>query len=157
MIPKKLTLVISAVLGLIAVILVKVYVDQQRELANGQARQMLTKERENQAAVLVAKKDIPRGTAIEAEMLETVIVPNNYIQPQAITSLDKIAGMVAAIDIPAKDQLTRGKLISPRDTSAGGTLAMATPVGKRAVTVPVDLTSSVGGMARPGDNVDVIA
>lgn len=155
--PKRLTLIIGAVLGIVAVVATNIYINQQRRAAQQEARETLETERKNQAAVLVAKKDIPRGTMIEPEMLETVIVPNAYIQPQAVSSLDRISGMVAAIDIPAKDQITRTKVMVPRDISQGGSLAMATPVGKRAVAVPVDITSSVGGMIRPGDYVDVIA
>lgn len=154
---KRLTLIIGAVLGLIAVVATNIYITQQRRAAQQQAQVTLNAERKNQTAVLVAKEDIPRGTAIEPEMLETVVVPNAYVQQQAVSSLDRISGMVAAIDISAKDQITKTKLIIPRDISQGGSLAMATPVGKRAVTVPADIITSVGGMVRPGDYVDVIA
>jgi pilus assembly protein CpaB len=81
----------------------------------------------------------------------------NEVRPRAATGLASVAGMIAAIPIPAGEQITFNMLVAPQ--SAGGqaaTLAASTPIGKRAITVQVDNISSLAGMIRPGDYVDVI-
>lgn len=135
--------------------MVKVYLDQERRVMQEQAKKTLAQIQANQTAVLVAKKDIPRGITIEAEMLETAIVPNQYLQPQAVTSLDRISGMIVIAPISKGEQITLSKL-SHREAQAGS-LAMVTPIGKRAITISVDNIAALAGMIKPTDYVDVIA
>lgn len=152
---KRLTIIIGIVMALAAVLLVKVYLDQQRRAVRIEAQRQLAKERTNQTSVLVAKTDIAKGAIIEAEMVDSAIVPNQYVQPQAVTSLDRIGGMVTVVPIAKGEQITLSKLLSSKQAGASS-LAMATPVGKRAVTISVDNIASLGGMISPGDYVDVI-
>lgn len=152
---KRLALILGIVLSVIAVIMVKVYLDQQRRIYQEAAARQLAKERTNQTSVLIAKEDMPKGTTIEPDMLVAAIVPNQYVQPNAVTSLDRIAGMIIAAPISKGEQISLSKLISPAQAT-GSSLAMATPVGKRAISISVDNIASLGGMIRPGDYVDVI-
>ena len=152
---KRTTLIIGIVLALAAVLLVKVYLDQQRRAVRIEAQRQLAKERTNQTSVLVAKVDIAKGAIIEAEMVDSAIVPNQYVQPQAVTSLDRIGGMVTVAPIAKGEQITLSKLLSSKQAGASS-LAMATPVGKRAITISVDNIASLGGMLSPGDYVDLI-
>ena len=154
---QRIILAIGVVLALVAVFMVKVYIDQQRRVIHQQAQDTLAKIQANQTAVLVAKEDIPRGSVVDPEMLETAIFPNQYVVPQAVTSLDRIAGMVTVADISKGEQVSISKLAQPKQAASGGNLAGATPVGKRAITIQVDNISSLGGMIKPGDYVDVIA
>jgi pilus assembly protein CpaB len=62
--------------------------------------------------------------------------------------------MITIAPVSKGEQITLSKLSYTRQ--AGG-LAEATPVGKRAITVSVDNLSSLAGMIKPGDYVDVIA
>ena len=144
---------IGAVLALAAVYLTKVYLDQQRQIAREEAQRETAKLQANQTAVVVAAQDIPRGTVIAPETLETKIFPNQYVTPQAVTSLDRIAGMVTIAPIPKGEQITLSKLATGR--RAGG-LAEVTPVGKRAITINVDNIAALAGMIKPGDYVDLI-
>jgi pilus assembly protein CpaB len=154
---QRIILIIGIVLALIAVFMIKVYLDQQRLEVQEQAKKKIAQLQANQAAVLVAKQDIPRGTVIEPDMLETAVVPNQFVQPQAVTSLDRIAGMITVVPISQGEQITLNKLSTQKGISAGGGLAELTPVGKRAITIAVDNIASLAGMIRPGDYVDVIA
>ena len=87
-----------------------------------------------------------------------MIVSKQYVQPQAATSLDRVSGMMAAVPISKGEQITLNKFISAKEAaSSGSSLAMVTPIGKRAVTISIDSISAVGGMIRPGDYVDVVA
>lgn len=144
---------IGAVLALVAVYLTKVYLDQQRRIAREEAQRETARLQANQTAVVVAAQDIPRGTVIAPETLETKIFPNQYVAPQAVTSLDRIAGMVTIAPIPKGEQITLSKLATGR--RAGG-LAEVTPVGKRAITISVDNIAALAGMIKPGDYVDLI-
>lgn len=155
---QRLILIIGIVLAVISLVLVKVYLSEQdRALELRKKREVesfKTDFKQSQTSVLVAKQDIARGAAVEPENLEISIIPREYVQPQAVTSLDRIAGMITIAPISAGEQLTMTKLSQPRH--AGG-LAEVTPVGKRAVTVTVDNIASLAGMIKPGDYVDVIS
>lgn len=153
---RRLALILGIVLSFIAIFMVKLYTDQQRKVYQREAAQRLAQERANQAAVLVAKEDIPRGIIIEPDMLETAIVPKEYVQPKAVNSLDRIGDMVTAAPISKGEQITLSKLVASQQQATGGSLAMATPVGKRAITISVDNIAALGWMIRPGDYVDVI-
>jgi len=150
---KRLSLIIGVVLAIITVFMVKMYLDQQQAAYQQALRKQITAS--EQTKVLFAKSDIPKGVAIEAAMVEARAVPEKYIQPKAATSLERIEGMVTAQTIAKGDQITLNQLISTQQAS-GESLAMATPVGKRAISIMVDNISSLAGMMRPGDYVDVI-
>ncbi len=155
---QRIILIVGIILGLIAVFMTKVYIDQQRqnikESAKKEVESIKSELQTSQASVLVAKQDIPRGSVINPESLEISIVPNQFVQPQAVTSLDRIAGMLTLAPISKGEQITLSKLAQSRQ--AGG-LAEITPVGKRAITISVDDISSLAGMIKAGDYVDVIA
>ncbi len=153
---QKLILISGVVLGVVAILMTKMYMDQQRQEAQAQAKKALAKMQSNQSVVLVAKKDIPSGSVIDSGMIDSAIVPNQFIQPQAVTSIDRVLGMVSLAPISKGEQITLSKFSKDRKESGGG-LAGNTPVGKRAISIAVDNISSVSGMVRPGDYVDVIA
>lgn len=152
-------LIIGVVFALAAVFMVKNYLQQQRQDMQEQTKKTISQIQENQVAVLVATKDILPNTMIEPDMLTTVIVPSQYLQPQAAGSLARISGMVAVVPINKGEQITLSKLSSPSRLQAqtGRGLAEATPVGKRAITISVDNISGLAGMINPGNYVDVIA
>jgi pilus assembly protein CpaB len=153
--PKKIALISALILGIITVFLIKVWLNEQARLAEERAKEELLLQQKRQAEVVVAKVDIPKGTQLTTEHLETKLFPRDYIQPKAVGSIERLIGMVTAVDILKGEQITLTKLLSPQQ-STGTSLAMATPVGKRAITIPVDNISSLAGMIRPGDCVDVI-
>jgi len=156
---QKLILISGIVLGVVAVVMVKVYLDQQRQVIQEQAKKAVANIQANQTSVLMARRDIPAGSVIESGMLNTAIVPNKFVQPQAATSLDRISGMVSVAEISKGEQVTLSKLTSAKKAGAGGggDLAGMTPAGKRAIPISVDNLAALAGMVRPGDYVDVIA
>jgi pilus assembly protein CpaB len=154
---KKLPLIIGIVLALVAAYLIKVYNDQQRQVILDDAKKRLEKIQAEQVPVMVAARDIPKGAPIDKDSVGVTIVPAPHVQPQAATSLDRISGMIAVVPISKGEQITLNKLMLAREVVNSGSLAMSTPMGKRAVTISVDSISAVGGMIRPGDYVDVVA
>ena len=155
---QKLILISGVVLGVVAILMTKMYLDQQRQEVQAQAQKSLDNMQASQAVVLVAKQDIPSGSVMESNMVDSSIVPNQYIQPQAATSIDRVLGMITLAPISKGEQISLSKLSKARKESArGGGLAGNTPVGKRAISISVDSIASVSGMVKPGDYVDVIA
>ncbi len=164
-IPKqKLFLIIGLILGIVALVMIKTYIDQEKSVERERVSRAISKMQTDQTAVLMARQDIPQGEVIEPNMFEPAIVPNQYLQSQAVTSVDKIAGMTTTAPIAKGEQITLSKLNSAAGTSAsstrrlgGGALAGSTPTGKRAITISVDNIAALGGMIAPGDYVDVLA
>lgn len=146
----------GVVLGLAAIVMVKVYLDQQKLVMEEKKKAEIASMQSNQTAVLIAKQDIAQGTIIEAGMFDTSIVPNKFVQPQAVTSLDRIAGMVTVAPISKGEQISLSKLMKERKSDSGG-LSGATPSGKRAITIVADSVASLSGMVKPGNYVDVLA
>jgi pilus assembly protein CpaB len=154
---KKLVFIAGgALLLIVAFVLINSEMQRQKDEAMLKAKDAFKKMQADQTAVIVAKKNIPKGTLLEASMLDTKIFPNKYVQPQAVTAADRVSGMVAMMDIPADDQITLAKVSSTR-ASAGAGLASVTPMGKRAITIAVDNIASLAGMIKAGNYVDVIA
>ncbi|MFC1675397.1 Flp pilus assembly protein CpaB [Candidatus Omnitrophota bacterium] len=152
-------LIIGIVLAIAAIVMTNAYIRQQEQTITEGAKKEVSKIKEdltkNQASVMVAKEDIPRGVAIGPEQLEVRIVPNQFVQPKAVTSIDRISGMLTIAPISKGEQLTLSKL-SFSKRPGGGALAEVTPVGKRAITMPVDNITGLVGMIKPGDYVDII-
>ncbi|HNW39402.1 MAG TPA: Flp pilus assembly protein CpaB [Candidatus Omnitrophota bacterium] len=153
---QKLILVSGLVLGVMAIVMTKMYLDQQQQAVQEKAKAAIANMQSNQTAVLVARQDIPQGSVIGPEMFDTSIVPNKFVQPQAVTSLDRIAGMITVAPISKGEQISLSKLMNDKRSSSRD-LAGVTPSGKRAITIVADSIASLSGMVKPGDYVDVLA
>lgn len=152
---QKIYIVISVVSGLLVIILINLWIMQQKQALDAQNKKERREWQANQTSVLVAKQDIPKGVEIDQGMLDAKVVSNNSVQPQAVTSLDRIAGMTTTETIARNEQITLSKLSF--DKTSGGALSEVTPVGKRAITIAVDNISALAGMIKAGDCVDIIA
>ncbi len=143
---KKWPLIAGVSLGLLAVFLVNLYIQQL------EAKLRIKSTREVQ--VLVAAKDIAKGSTIDYDVLGFKVVPVNFVEPGALNAKESAVGKTALLTIKAGEQILSSKLVAPEK---GLTLAGKTPPGKRAFTIDLDAISSVAGMVRPGDHVDVLA
>jgi pilus assembly protein CpaB len=109
--------------------------------------------------VLVAKKALPAGTIIDADSFTLQPWPKElmqsayYVEGQADGDPKKLLGTVVRYPITAGQPVTRGSLVGPQDR---GFLAAALGPGMRAITVPVNVSSSVAGFVFPGDHVDLV-
>lgn len=148
--PKKyLPIIIAGVAGLIAVALINSYVQQRTE----EAKKRLILSQKNLTTIVVAKQDIPAGTTIKESMLKEETVSKDMLQPRAAISIDRVVDKIAIAPISKGEQVLLNKVTISGEE---GSLSMKVPSGKRAITIPVDNISSVGGMIRPGDHVDVV-
>jgi pilus assembly protein CpaB len=109
--------------------------------------------------VLVAKKALPVGTIIDADSFTFQPWPKElmqsayYVEGQPEGDPKKLLGTVVRYAITAGQPVTRGSLVGPQDR---GFLAAALGPGMRAITVPVNTSSSVAGFVFPGDHVDMV-
>jgi pilus assembly protein CpaB len=109
--------------------------------------------------VLVARKELPVGTIIDAESLTFQPWPKEmmqsayYTEGQPDSDMSKLLGTVVRYPITAGQPMTRGALVGPKDR---GFLAAALGPGMRAITVPVNATTGVAGFVFPGDRVDIV-
>src|SRR5437764_6658182 len=140
---KRLVVVLAGavVFGLVAAVSVSRY------LSSAQA---YTKNLNN---VVVAKVDIPAGTKVVAEQLETVQFPSNALPNGVFEMPDQLVGRGAIVQIAAREPVTDYKLAA--EGSAGG-LSAVIPEGYRAMTVKVDDVVGISGFIMPGTLVDVV-
>lgn len=149
-IPKKfLPLIIAGVLGIVAVVMINGYIEQQKQLAN---RELIEKQ-ENLATVVIARQDIPEGSVLKDEMLKEVKTSKNNVQPGAAVSIERVLGKVTIVPLQKGQQVILSSVSIPQQQQS---LSMKIPKGKRAISISVDNISSVGGMIRHGDHVDVV-
>lgn len=125
----------------------------QRNLERAAAQQLLETQA-NTTDAIYAKVDIPSDKVITEDMLFTRLVYKDKLPPGAATSIARVVGRVATSQLKKDSMISVDKLAWP--TTKETSLAMRTPVGRRAMTIPVDNISSLMGMIRPGDYVDVI-
>lgn len=104
-------------------------------------------------SVIVAKVDIPPKTKITLEMVTEVKVPAEYIQPGAVTALDKVVGILVREQIMSGEQVVERRLV--RESKSVGFTGMI-PRDKRAVTVAVNEVTGVAGFVKAGDYIDVV-
>lgn len=112
-------------------------------------------EKAKYAEVIVAAKDIPVNTTIKEDMLVRKKIPVGYNHPLSVSDGKKLAGKVTTQPVTAGMEILSNQVINLGDRSEG--LSYAIPIGKRAMSVPVDDVTAVGGMLKPGDWVDVIS
>lgn len=136
-------LLLSLVLGLLAVFLVFVYV-------RGLERQLY--EEVDMQNVVVARQAIAAGTAIDQGAIQRVAVPRKYRQPQTFPTVEEVAGRVAVVPIAAGSQVS-GSMLADAGAEA---LSFEVPRGRRAVAITVTDDTGVGGLIRPGNFVDIV-
>ena len=101
--------------------------------------------------VIVAAKYIAPGVLITADMLKEAEYPEMYVQPGAVRRQEHAAGFLSVAAISENEQILANKL-----TKVADKLSEIIPIGFRAVSVAVDDTAGLDGMAKPGDFVDLV-
>ncbi len=107
--------------------------------------------------VLVAQRALPTGTIITADAIGYQLWPEEMVKDAYFidgeSDISKLLGTVVRHSVTAGEPVTQGTLVSPGDR---GFLAAALGPGMRAITVPVDARTGVGGFVFPGDRVDMV-
>lgn len=106
--------------------------------------------------VFVPTRDIKEREVIQRDFLRTVEVPASFLQKDAFTytteaDFKKIENAVARIQIPRGNQISKYAITS---LSPEAGLSSKIPVMMRGFVINVN--SSVAGMIKPDDNIDVL-
>ncbi|MZR31909.1 Flp pilus assembly protein CpaB [Sneathiella litorea] len=108
--------------------------------------------------ILVAATDLPAGTLVQEQHLKWQAWPEDddvkdlYVV-EKVGELSDFIGTVVRQGVIAGEPITDSRMVKPGQS---GFLAAVLNPGKRAVSIPVDMTSGIAGFVFPGDRVDVI-
>jgi pilus assembly protein CpaB len=104
--------------------------------------------------MVIASRDILQYESIRPTDIELVRVPKKMDPPGRISDPKDVIDAVAAVPIMKGEQILDNKVISKNIYSG---LDTQITVGKRAVSIPVNVKSAVGYMLRPGNRIDLAA
>jgi len=106
----------------------------------------------------VAAADLPAGTLVQEQHLKWQAWPEDddvedlYVVEE-VRPLEDFIGTVVRQGVAAGEPITDSRMVKPGQS---GFLAAVLNPGKRAVSIPVDMTTGIAGFVFPGDRVDVI-
>ena len=120
---------------------------QRREVA-------LQKAVASSVEIVVAARDLPIGTRIEAGAVKLARWSRDSMPPGSMTDLASAIGGVVKDRFGENEPLVADKLFSGQ--KSGGVLPLLIPAGMRAMSVAVDEVSDVSGFILPGSKVDVL-
>jgi Flp pilus assembly protein CpaB len=121
-------------------------------LAFGTLNQQAQAPADPDVSVVVAAQNIELGTAVSADMLATVNLPESQAT-DTYQAPDELIGQVV------RREVTQGEALTSEDFQSGVSvpqLVSAIPNGMRAIAVPLSRVDSVGLLLQPGDWVDVV-
>ncbi len=143
---RKIVLLFSGILALLAVVLMQLYKANLAEELGVAGKRL---------SILVAKEDIPAFTIIERSMLMVREYPQNYLPPRYMTKglADDIIGQTTSYSVKKGDAILTTDLAS---TQSEAKLSRVISEKMRALALPVDRVTSFGGLLRPKDHVDIL-
>jgi pilus assembly protein CpaB len=150
----RLPLILGLVLGLVAAVLVVVYLSSAKD-DSGPIRSGSG----DGVPVVVAANDIAAGTRLSAEMLAVKNIPETDALVGAFGTTEGLTGQVTRVPVVAGEQVIQSKITSTDFFVGAGEnppLAFLIPPGMRAVSAEISSLIGAGGNIRPGDFVDVI-
>ncbi|MBN2089298.1 Flp pilus assembly protein CpaB [candidate division KSB1 bacterium] len=142
----KFMIPIAMILGAIATYSSYVYLQKQEE--NLQKPEIVLKE------IVVASANLTIGTSLEIQHLKMMNWPEEIVPVGSYTKADELLNRVNKVEIAEGEPVLESKLAP--EGSIGG-LSSLIPLGKRAITISVNVVSGVGGFILPHTRVDVIA
>jgi len=99
--------------------------------------------------VVVAARDIPAGTVLTADDVQVERVAQGAAAAGVVQSPSQVIGLVTA------NALVKGQQITVANLQSSG-VSVALQPGKRAIALPVDRVTGVGGLVQPNDTIDII-
>ena len=143
-----LSIIIVAVMALLAVVMINVYLNREKEKY---------KVEHQMVPVIVAKQPIPAGTVIQSNMLESSQWPQKWLQPRVVQDPLAAVGKKALGDIDQGELILSSKLTLPQQVQHS--LDVRLPQGKRAYAIKFDnaVETAVANQIRVGNHVDVVA
>lgn len=164
---KTFPLIIAIACGLLGIILLNVYVGQQEEFLKKQMVNVLEQKQaelesnlittKGSGLVIVSRRDIEPNKPITSFDISIVQMPLHSINPEAITSLEKILGFVTYEPLPQGKQILSKNLKKYKPKKDISALAETIPEGKTVIPVIIENFDSIISLIEPGSEVDVFA
>jgi len=108
----------------------------------------------DQAKVVVAAIDMPRGSVVTADLVRIHEIPRGQLHPRAITKIEDAVNRALLTPLIKDEPVLEGKL-APKGSR--GSMSWVTKPGMRAFTITIPtMSSGMAGFAMPGDHVDVL-
>jgi len=145
----KKPLIIAVVVGLFATIFVAAFLNSLETKYRKGAQKV---------NVLVAKEYLEQGTMLDETLVETKVVPKEYLQPKAIMGVKELSDadgrqlFMAQVPVEKGEQIVTTKLFM---LGADTGISAVIPTDKRAITLIFE-KEYVSGVVKPGNKVDVI-
>lgn len=99
--------------------------------------------------VVIAARDIPANTVLTMEDVRVTEVAEDQVAPGTARSVDQVVGLVTNGELVEGQRIMMANLIAP-------SLGNLVEPGKRAVAIPVDRVSALGGLIQPNDTIDIV-
>lgn len=147
------TLVVALFLGLVAVFLVRGYLNTQQKGGRAGIAQTLAYE-----PVVVASHAIERGQAMQAPLLKVVNYPRDAVPPGSFQTVAQVLGPGPSARLAVRSFAPNEPVLISRLSGPGarpdlsGTLA----AGMRAISVRSNEVAGVAGFVLPGDRIDIL-
>lgn len=150
-------------MAVVSIVLINLTIGSEKRKAANKARSAAWDEFQKQAPkgpqgdteVLVARQDIPAASEILQEMVETKVVPKEFVPAGAFSKLEDLNERISVHFIPAGDVFMPCKVKPKREISRASFLVEP---GKRYITLPLEpAVQGVAAMIRIGDEVDILA
>ena len=107
--------------------------------------------------VVTAATDIAERTSLSADELKVVAVPAELALSGSYSDTASLVGLTTRYPLVKGEQVTASKISEEQKGDNDKSLSRVVPAGKRAVAIPAEQQSIVGGLILPGDFVDIIA
>jgi pilus assembly protein CpaB len=150
----RMLLIAALVLGLLAAVLVGVY------LSNLSGDDGTSSSSSTTVPVVVAAQDIPALTVVTEQMLVIKNVPIDIAVVGAFSKTADVVGQTAQVNVASGEQVIPAKVTSVTTAQSqygvNTPLSLVVPQGMRAISVLIGQVASAGGLVRPGDRVDLI-
>jgi pilus assembly protein CpaB len=140
----KLAVIAAVVFGLIAAAGTYNYLRRQSAAAEAMRKSLQT--------IVVASKELPPGTVLDAKALKEVAWPKDSIPVGSFSAANKLVGKAVKIKLVAGEPILESRVSG----QGAGLTGRLTP-GYRALAMKVDEVIGVSGFIAPDDRVDVIA
>lgn len=148
---KPLVLIAAAVVAIIAVVVLYMYVNGQKDKAFGNAEMV---------DVWVVRKPVPKGTYGQSTqgMIVKDQIPKKYYPPNAIKDTTQITNKVAVSDLAVNTVVVEGMFADPatQQVTLSTQLKPIRDVDQVAVTINVSAVQGVAGLIVPGDFVNIM-
>jgi pilus assembly protein CpaB len=102
----------------------------------------------------IAEVDLPVGTQLKPEMVDTVSFLENSLPPGYFSDPNELVGRVVIAPLERQELILESRL-APKDVKRGGMAAILKP-GKRAISIAGNKNLGVSGLVNPGDRVDIL-